>query len=59
MGWKETWNRRCPWHFAFESKNVDGNEKDTYFYVLNNMLGETCDVLTDTIDFLNDEMIGY
>lgn len=30
MGWKETWNRICPWHFAFESKNVDGND---YIYI--------------------------
>ena len=29
MGWKETWHRSSPWHFAFEYKRV--NEQDYIF----------------------------
>ena len=29
MGWKETWHRSSPWHFAFEYKHV--NEQDYIF----------------------------
>lgn len=24
MGWKETWYKKVPWHFAFERKRIDG-----------------------------------
>ena len=26
MGWKETWHKSSPWHFAFECKCVDGED---------------------------------
>lgn len=29
MGWKETWHKSSPWHFAFEYKRV--NEQDYIF----------------------------
>lgn len=40
------------------NKYVDLNEKNTYFSVLYNELGEVLETLTDVIDFLNDPTMG-
>ena len=40
------------------NKYVDLNEKNTYFSVLYNELGEALETLTDVIDFLNDSTMG-
>jgi hypothetical protein len=51
MGWKETWNRVCPWHFAFEYNRAD--EKD---YILiqdtehQNNIKESCNNKHKIID---------
>jgi hypothetical protein len=30
MGWKETWHKTSPWHFAFEYICIDGKD---YIYI--------------------------
>ena len=40
------------------NKYVNLNEKNTYFSVLYNELGEDLETLTDVIDFLNDPNMG-
>ena len=40
------------------NKYVNLNEKNTYFSVLYNELGEALETLTDVIDFLNDSTMG-
>lgn len=32
MGWKETWHKSSPWHFAFECKSIDGKD---YIFIQN------------------------